>query len=339
MLLLTHIQGGLKFMLRKSAVWQFITVLSLFLLSTHSIAQHNDFTGKRILYVNAYHQGYPWSDGISEAIQHILKTAGVELKIAYMDTKRRTTDESKRVAALRIKTLIESFKPHVVITSDDDPARYLIVPYFKDEALPFVFCGINWDVGAYEFPYQNVTGMLEVSRLDEIIHHLRSYAKGKRVGFLSGEGFSEHKEQEGYEKHFNFHFEQAYFVNSFDEWKQQLLTLQNEVDMLILENPKTISDWDDQEAQKFIEKNIKVPIGGAHAWLAPLVLLGIVKDPKEQGTWAANTALEILAGASPKNIPISSNRNDIIYLNQKFARKLGITFSAELLKNAAHIIQ
>ena len=181
--------------------------------------------------------------------------------------------------------------------------------------------------------------MLEISRLDEIIHHLRHYAKGKRVGFLSGEGFSERKEQSGYEKHLNFRFERAYFVNSFEEWKQQLLTLQNEVDMLILENPKTIADWSDQEAQRFIEKNIKVPIGAAHAWLAPLILLGIVKDPKEQGTWAANTALKILAGTAPKNIPISSNQHDIIYLNQKFARKLGITFSAELLKKADHIIQ
>lgn len=327
-------------MLRKSVVWQFIRCLSVFMFfSIHCNAQDNHFANKRILYVNAYHQGYPWSDGISETIQQVLKNTGVELKIVYMDTKRRTTDESKRVAALRIKAQIESFKPDVVITSDDDPARYLIMPYFKDDVLPFVFCGINWDTSAYGFPYQNVTGMLEISRLDEIIHHLQQYAKGKRVGFLSGEGFSERKEQEGYEKHLNFHFERVYFVDNFEDWKQQLLVLQNEVDEIILENPKTIVGWDDQEAQRFLEKNIKVPTGGAHAWLAPLVLLGIVKDPKEQGTWATNTALKILAGTSPKNIPISKNQHDIIYLNQKLARKLGITFSDALLKNAAHIIQ
>lgn len=338
MLLLINIMGRL--MLRRFAVWQLIRLLSLLLLlSAQCIAQDNNFAKKRILYVNAYHLGYPWSDGISEAIQQVLKNTGVELNIVYMDTKRRTTDESKHVAALRIKATIESFKPDVVITSDDDPARYLIVPYFKDEALPFVFCGVNWDATVYGFPYKNVTGILEVSRLDEIIRHLSTFAKGKRVGFISGEGFSERKEQEGYEKHLNFHFERAYFVNDFDEWKQQLLTLQNEVDMLILENPKTISGWDDLEAQRFIEKNIKVPTGGAHAWLAPLVLLGIVKDPKEQGTWAASTALKILAGTSPKNIPISKNQHDVIYLNQKLARKLGITFPDGLIKNAAHIIQ
>ncbi|MDD2815131.1 MAG: ABC transporter substrate binding protein [Thiotrichaceae bacterium] len=323
--------------LNKSTVWKFIKLLSLFFFSMNGFAE--DFAGKRILYVNAYHQGYPWSDGISEAIQRILKNAGVELKIAYMDTKRRSTDESKRVAALRIKAQIEHFKPDLVITSDDDPARYLIVPYFKDEALPFIFCGINWDVSAYEFPYKNVTGMLEISRLDEIIHHLLRYAKGKRVGFLSGDGFSERKEQEGYEKHLNFHFDKVYFANNFEEWKQQLLTLQNEVDVLILENPKTIPGWNDPEAQRFVEKNIRVPFGGAHAWLAPLVLLGIVKDPKEQGEWAANTALKILAGTSPQEISISHNQHDVLYLNQKLARKLGITFSAQLLKNAAHIIQ
>lgn len=321
----------------KSIVWKFIKLLSLFSLSLSCYAQ--DFAGKRVLYINAYHQGYPWSDGISKAIQEVLKNTGVELKIAYMDTKRRTTDESKRVAALRIKAQIENFKPDVVITSDDDPARYLIVPYFKDEATPFVFCGVNWDASTYGFPYQNVTGILEISRVDDIIRHLLNYAAGKRVGFLSGDGYSERKEQEGYEKHLNFHFERVYFVSDFEEWKAQLLKLQNEVDALILENPKTIPGWNDQEALRFIEKNIRIPFGGTHAWLAPLVLLGIVKDPKEQGEWAANTALKILAGASPKSIAISSNQHDVFYLNERLARKLGIIFSAELIKNAAHIIQ
>jgi ABC-type uncharacterized transport system substrate-binding protein len=318
-------------------VWKLMGVFALILLCSQSIAEQQ-LMGKRVLYVNAYHQGYPWSDGISNAIQQVLQAKGIELKIVYMDTKRRATDESKRVSALRIKTQIESFKPDVVITSDDDPAQYLIVPYFKDEELPFVFCGVNWDASLYGFPYQNVTGVLEVSHLDRAIPLLQPYTRGKRMGFLSGDGFSERRLQEGYETYLHFKFEQVYFAHNFEEWKQYYLALQNQVDIILIESPSTVLDWNQQEAKNFVEQHIKIPIIASHQWLAPLMVLGIMKSSQEQGELAAQMVLQILAGTNPKDIPIVANRYDKLYINQTLAKKLGINFSEEVLKTAAQII-
>ena len=45
----------------------------------------------------------------------------------------------------KAKAEIDAFKPDVVIAADDNASKYLIEPYFKDAALPFVFCGVNWD--------------------------------------------------------------------------------------------------------------------------------------------------------------------------------------------------
>lgn len=317
-------------------VWKLIGVFALILLCIQSGAEQ--LTGKRVLYVNAYHQGYPWSDGISNAIQQVLQAKGIELKIAYMDTKRRATDESKRVSALRIKAQIESFKPDVVITSDDDPAKYLIVPYFKDEELPFVFCGVNWDASLYGFPYQNVTGVLEVSHLDRAIPLLQPHIRGKRIGFLAGDGFSERRLQEGYEKYLHFKFEQVYFAGNFEEWKQHYLALQTQVDILVIETASTVFGWNEQEAKSFIEQQIKIPIIGAHQWLAPLMVLGIMKSSQEQGELAAQMVLKILAGTNPKDIPIVANQHDQLYINQRFAKKLGINFSEEVLKTAAQVL-
>ena len=318
-------------------VWKLMGVFAIILLCAQSVAEQS-LVGKRVLYVNAYHQGYPWSDGISNAIQHSLQAKGIELKIAYMDTKRRMTDESKRVSALRVKAQIESFKPDVVITSDDDPAQYLIMPYFKDEDLPFVFCGVNWDASAYGFPYQNVTGVLEVSHLERAIPLLQPYLRGKRLGFLSGDGFSERRLQTGYEKYLHFKFEQVYFARHFEEWKQAYLALQNQVDIVLIETSSTVQGWNQEEAQKFIEQQIKVPIIAAHDWLAPLSVLGIMKNPQEQGELAAQMVLQILEGVNPKEIPITHNKSDMLYINQRLAKKLGISFPDEVLKSAVQVI-
>ena len=121
------------------------------------------FSQDRILYVDSYHAGYAWSDGVTEGIQKVLKDADVKLEIYRMDTKRNTSEAFKRKAALDAKALIESFKPNVVIASDDNASKYLIQPYFKNARLPFVFCGVNNSGDAYEYPYKNVTGMIEVS--------------------------------------------------------------------------------------------------------------------------------------------------------------------------------
>ncbi len=53
------------------------------------------------------------------------------LKIIHIDTKRNKAEEYKRNAALDAKAVIDSWKPEVVITSNDIAAKYLIVPYLN----------------------------------------------------------------------------------------------------------------------------------------------------------------------------------------------------------------
>lgn len=112
---------------------------------------------KKVLLVNSYHKGYFWTDGITDAILEsfgaIVDTHGavdnskskVILNITYMDTKRNSSEEYKKKTAISVKERIDSWQPDLVITTDDNAAKYLIVPYFKNTDLPFVFCGVNWD--------------------------------------------------------------------------------------------------------------------------------------------------------------------------------------------------
>ena len=284
-----------------------------------------DYVGKKILYVNSYHLGFAGSDPVTEGIESVLDDTGVELRIVYMDSKRNPAEEFIKNAALEVKAVIETYAPDVVIASDDNASKYLIMPYYKDADLPFVFCGVNWDASVYGFPYTNVTGMVEVALVQEIMRQLKNYSKGDRIGFIAGDRLSERKNLKYYVERFHIRFDKVYFAKTFDEWKQAFLSLQREVDMVMMTNHVGIQGWNDRLAQAFVHEHIRIPVGSEHRWEMPLALIGVVKDFREMGTWSAHAALKILDGVPPSHIPITANRKGQMLFNMRIARRLGIT--------------
>jgi hypothetical protein len=164
------------------------------------------YEGKRILHVDSYHQGNEWNDRIAQAVRETLEGAGVELKVIHLDTKRQSSEAQKGAAALRAKRIIEEFRPDVVTASHDNAAEYLIMPYYKDAELPFVFCGLNWDASVYGLPYSNVTGMVEVSPIPQIINLLTRYADGDRIGCLTEDTPTKRKELEYHKRLFGMEY-------------------------------------------------------------------------------------------------------------------------------------
>lgn len=289
---------------------------------------------RKILYVDSYDQSYPWSAGITAGIRSVLEPhADIKLKIERMDTKRNTDEEYKKSVALRIKKFIDSWLPDLVIASDDNASKYLIVPYFKDSTLPFVFCGVNWDASEYGFPCRNVTGMLEIQLIDQILDAIKVYASGPKIGFIKGDDLSARKEADFFEKRFNIQLDRR-FVADFAAWKKQYLALQQDVDMILIGNSASVKGWNPEEAKSFVLEATEVPTGNWDAWMAPYALLTFANKPEEQGEWAARTALRILAGTSPESIPLATNQKARVYLNMQLAKKLAIKFPIELIERA-----
>jgi ABC-type uncharacterized transport system substrate-binding protein len=289
---------------------------------------------KKILYVDSYHEAYPWSAGISQGIRLILaEKKDIELKILRMDSKRNPAEAFNQAAALKNKNFIDGWQPDLIITSDDNAAKYLIVPYFKGKSIPVVFCGVNWDATDYGFPAANVTGMIEVQLIGQIIDSLQKYAAGTRIAFLKGDDLSARKEAVFFEKRYDLKLDKR-FVTNFSAWKDQYLQLQKDADLILLGNSISIPDWDKQEAQAFVLANTLVPSGNWDEWMAPFSLITFANSPEEQGEWAATAALKILAGTSPQAIPLTTNQRGKLYLNMELAKKLGIKFPIELIERA-----
>jgi ABC-type uncharacterized transport system substrate-binding protein len=291
--------------------------------------------GKKVLFVNSYHEGYEWSDGEEHGAAAALKGTGVELRFARMDAKRHADEAFRKAAGEKVKAEIEAWKPDVVIVSDDAAVKYLLQPFYKNGKVPFVFCGVNWDASKYGLPYSNATGMLEVSFAREMLDSLKAYAKGSRVAFLTVDSETERVEAAAYKKELGIQFAAERYVKTLAEWKAEYEKLQGEADILFLGNyAGAQGEWDAAAAAAFAAEHAKIVSGSIYDFMAPYAMLNFAKIAEEHGAWAANTAVEIMKGASAGSIAIARNKQSKIVLNPKLAAKVGVVFKPDLLKHA-----
>ncbi len=292
-----------------------------------------DLNGKKVLFIESYHQGYPWSDGLVSSVTKTLEPTGVTLEIVRMDTKRNTDEAFKAAAGEKVIAKIEEMKPDVIIASDDNASHYVIAKKYKNSPIPVVFCGINWDASAYGFPCSNVTGMIEVAPAKQLVGYLKKHAQGDKVGYLAADNETEHKEVSYMTQKFGISFE-TQFVKNFDEWKKAFTEMQNSVDMLILGVYSGIKGWDDKAARTYAVANTNVPTGAMYDYLADMALLALTKKAEEHGEFAALSAIQILKGKKPSDIPVAMNTKSDIFVNMKLAQKLNVEFDVALLKIA-----
>ncbi len=321
--------------MKRTAITILCALLVISLTGPGFAAPH---TGKKVLFIDSYHEGYAWSDGIGRGINSILDGSGVELKVVRMDTKRNNDTGFKEQAALKAKAVIETFKPDVVIAADDNASKYLIKPFFKDTGLPFVFCGVNWDEKVYGYPYANVTGMVEVTPVPQLIEQLLPMANGDRVGFLAPDILTAHKEAENYKKAFGLDVD-TYYAKDIADWKKGFVKLQKQVDILLIASHGGLYVDHEAELQKFVAANTTIPTGASYDFMAPFAMITYGKVAEEQGGWSAAAALEILQGKAPSNIPITKNTQGKLIINTKLANVMGADIPYEILEAADQVIE
>lgn len=279
----------------------------------------------RCLLVMSYHQGYEWNDGIERGATSVLENK-CETKLFYMDTKRNKTRAFAEKKALEARALIESFKPDVVIASDDNASLYLVKPYYKDADLPFVFCGLNWTTEPYGYPYRNATGMVEVSPVRPLIGVIKQTVKEPRDGtFLVEDTYTAHKNFDRIKQIYadnGLHLK-GIFVKTMKEWEQQYKDAQKS-DFLVLGGNAGIDDWNTHRAYQIVFNHTHIFSVTAIDWMTSFAMVSMTKIPEEQGEWAADVALAIINGAAPSSIPIVPNRKWNTHINTSMLEKANI---------------
>lgn len=293
---------------------------------------------KRCLFVSSYHKGYEWSDLVEKGLRSVLE-GKCEIRQFDMDTKRRKSEVEKKQAALAAKALIETWKPDIVITADDNAAKYLIQPYYKDHSLPFVFCGVNWTAEEYGFPYSNVTGMIEVAPIVPMLERAQqSLPALRRAFYLGADTLTERKNLERFEEAaqtLGFALDSR-LVATTDAWLEAYRAAQAD-DLVIVGSKEGINDWDHDKVIRGVLEVSRTLSVTNHGWMMPYAMVGVTKVPEEHGEWAAKAALKILQGMSPSQIPIVANNRRDIWINQEILDAAGLRLPDGLMQRGKKV--
>lgn len=287
------------------------------------------------LYVSSYHPGYHWNDGIEAGLTKSLSEV-CELRRFYMDTLRNKEPEFAAAQGAEAKKRIDEMQPDVVIACDDPASKYLVMPYLKNAAIPVVFCGVNWSVEPYGYPYRNVTGMIEVAPIQPLMQEARALLPhARQLAFLTADVPTQRKEVERLQKVAADHgfTLNAHFVGDFDAWRISFDQAQT-ADLVVLGNPAGIAGWDEAAARPFIQEHTRRLTLSFGIAMSRHAVFAMVNVPEEQGEWSGELARLILNGEAPDRLPIAANRRWQMLANPELARKVGVRLPERLLQHA-----
>jgi ABC-type uncharacterized transport system substrate-binding protein len=328
-----------------------VAVCVLVLLAALAAAAGAAVQPSRILVIDSYHATYPWSAGIRAGIAESLGLSprvvdegetmsadgSLVVHAVFMDTKRHGWAENIAAAGHRAYQEFLRWGPDLVIACDDNAVGSVVAPYLAGGDVPVVFCGVNWDAAVYGLPRHNVTGMVEVDQVSDLVAVLRRHAKGDRIGLLLLDSVSARRDAEAWRSYFGLD-PLARLVGDYAQWKAAFVAMQDEVDMLLIkQNVAGAADWDERDAVEFALANTRIPVGTTGEPMMGCALVSFIKNPHEQGRWAGATARSVLAGADPRDIPVAVNTESRVFLNMTMAKKLGIRFSMDLIERATFL--
>lgn len=160
-----------------------ILMLLLFSANTRSFAAES----KSVWVLHSYHQGWPWTDRITEGIQSEFKPFGKEILLYfdYLDLHRASGDALTDVAEY-FQRKLDSTPMDVIIASDDGALQFL--DKYGDRlapGVPIVYCGINNESQLTLSGGRQVTGIVErIDHLGTLELMLRLHPNSRRIVVL-----------------------------------------------------------------------------------------------------------------------------------------------------------
>jgi ABC-type uncharacterized transport system substrate-binding protein len=288
----------------------------------------------KCLYISSYHQGYAWSDGVEQGLRDKLD-GHCEIRQFDMDSKRNKDEAFVQQAAEQARQLIETWQPDVVITSDDNAAKYVVQQFYRDSAIPFIFCGVNWTVDEYGFPYSNVTGIIEVAPLEAMLEHAQEFSGSQHAVYLGANTLTEKKNLEKMQqtaRKLGIELQEK-LVNDSVEWRQAYQSAQTS-GFIVMGSYSGVHNWDMDEQSAFANQHAEKLVVTNHGWMMPVSTIGFTKIPAEHGEWAGMAAIEILKGVAPQKIPIVANRKWDLWINFKHLQATGIDLPRKFKRKA-----
>lgn len=321
-----------------------IVLIVLFIVTPVSFAAGRKY---KILHIMSYHLPWEWTEDQLSGFKEPLKDLDIEYKIFQMDTKRKSTEEWKEQVGKEARDLIDSWKPDLVYTNDDNAQKY-VAKYYVNKDIPFVFSGVNAEPQDYGFAgSKNNTGILEREHVVETVRLLKEIIPGvKKIVVLTDDDVTWPKLAKRIQEKVPAAFPDIQItvldaLHTFAEYKEKIKEYQDKADAFALlgvftfkdENGKNVSY---QETLKWTAENSKVP--DFSFWKDRVyngTFCSVYVSGYEQGLAAGKIARGILLeGRSPSSYPMEPTMKGKPIINLARAKKLGIKIKSNLLLSA-----
>ena len=248
-----------------------------------------------------------------------------------MDTKRNKEKEQLVSAAHLAHNFIKNLKPNLIIAAEDNASKLVIQPNYLNHPTPVIFIGVNVNASQYGYPATNVTGLIEMDRIENLISVMRHYFKKEKVGMIFSKTTTSTKKY-NYFKQLNLNGFEAVQVNNEIEWRKSLARFNEDKDFIALDTISGIRNLNHETAKNYIINYVRQPIVTISATSRSLAHIGYINVPEEHGNWAAQAALKILGGKSPLQIPIETSRFYKMFINQSLIDSMNIEIPESLYK-------
>jgi len=289
----------------------------------------------KVLVVFSYSEEFVWCTEELDGLQEALGEKEINLETYYMDTKNKTDEEWKLESAENTEKKIKKFKPKVLVLFDDNACELVGMNHVGDK-MSIVFAGVNNDPSVYNFPAENVTGVIERNQFDKAFELLKSLAPDvKKIAFISDESptsqlvMARLKEAE-----LPIELVEVYVSNDFNGWKEKIAEYQTTVDAIGFYSCYTLTDETSETSLpaemvlKWIIDNNKLP----ELSLYPVedgFLCEYSLNGTDQGKAAGEMVISILDGTKPADIPVVTVDTGYKVINEKRAAELGLTIPEE----------
>ncbi len=297
----------------------------------------------KILHIMSYHSPWKWTDDQLNGFKYALKDLDVDYKVFQMDTKRKSSAEWKQKMGKDARDIIDTWKPDLVYTNDDNAQSY-VTKYYVNSDIPFVFSGVNSNPEKYGFVgSKNITGVLEQEHFMQTVQLLKKIVpRINRIAIIIDDGptwpgvIKRMKRQ--LDQLPDIQFVSWNVIKTFKEFKHKMKKLQSEVDAVGLLGIFTYKN----------EKGNNVPYTDVLKWTAENsnlpdfsfwkdrisygTLCTVTVSGFEQGFAAGKIARSILFdGKSPSSIPMNPTVKGEPVISLARANRLGIKIRTGIL--------
>jgi ABC-type uncharacterized transport system substrate-binding protein len=301
----------------------------------------------KVLHVMSYHSPWKWTDDQLQGFKEALSGLDVQYKVFQMDTKRRSSEQWKLKVAAQAKKLINTWKPDLVYTNDDDAQQYIVKDYVNTDT-PFVFSAVNAEPEDYGFAgSKNVTGVLERIHFTQAVQLLKQLVPTvHKVAIITDTGkmwvpIVEKMKQSEDKLPQDVEVAGYYVLRTFDEYKKTVKDCEGKVDALGMlgvfefkdENGANVSL---ERVQRWTVENSALP--DFTFWddrVDKGTLCAVTVSGLAQGQAAGKIARGILLeGHSPASYQMKATEKGVPIVNLARAKKLNLNPKSSTLLTA-----